>query len=230
MNQNKEIKEVDIDVDYENFKITPQVSSPPLFNIIDYSNNFNNFSSSDETEDLKNQLDSIRAALFGLQSFPNSVINTMKPDSLDIPKIVNVGWKEYNSDATDSGIPVILVNNEKAINLIYKREREGYKIYISQSRRVRNSEGHMTDPWNRSMYIYKPKFPSKIAIRENVKVELNSCEELLTWEIFTTIKGKKVSLLTWEKVKMGYLRRETIDKFLDQLNPNEIKLDKAYET
>jgi hypothetical protein len=189
----------------------------------------------DWTKDLPNQFVSqyMTQPYTSSPENPNSVVNTpieSDPDVFTEYPPTNSAWTEYRDGDFSTLIPLpsSITQCQKALELIDAVYKEGTKIYVGRMRDARDTDGHLLDPWKRSMNTFKPNFKVKLLSRQQTKVEANACEELIVWKAETTLKGKKVLLVVWENTRMAYLRKSTINSFLDRLSPYELKTDKVY--
>jgi len=96
------------------------------------------------------------------------------------------------------------------------------------TRKMREKDGHIYDPWNRSIHTYSSKFRIQQE-RRQTKVLSDSCEEIIMWIVKTTVDKVPVIILLWENIKLRYVRKSQEVKFLMSISPKEIKLDTDYE-
>ena len=154
-----------------------------------------------------------------------SVNQPLDEDVFNRYPIKNTSWLPYEKAETTI---LNLSESQKTTELIEKTYNSGIRVFIALSRMVRDDMGHLLDPWNRSMHDYRANFNANLFSRQRTKMEANSCDELLVWEVNTTLSGTKVLLILWEEVKLSYARKKTIQDFLNEIGPYQLKVDKNY--
>ena len=124
-----------------------------------------------------------------------------------------------------------VIHDEQIVEMpeIADKMRVGSIRLSAQSRTIRDYNGQCIDPWNRGMNTYQSNFKFNRSIRRQTKVESNAMTELFIWIIETSVSSFPVDLILWENVRISYKSKAIQNKFIESLNPRNIKKDIEYE-
>ena len=141
--------------------------------------------------------------------------------------INNFGYIKYNLESTILP-PACLIQWTELMEEAEKYSKVDTPVFIAQSRKVRDGNGHICDPWGRSMNTYKSHFNCNRSYRKQTEVLSNYRKEIIAWWVETSINGMSVAIIVWEEVQMAYLRKNTETKFLEAFNPTQVLENPLY--
>jgi hypothetical protein len=112
-------------------------------------------------------------------------------------------------------------NTPSILNMIHTFIEDEVEVFSSQLRHVRKtSNGHVLDPWKRSLFIHSEKYNiGDGMIKHETRLGQNGTDYLLLWIIETSLNKEKKILLIWEEVFVTHSTKPKQKKFFEQLNP-----------
>jgi hypothetical protein len=203
--------------------------------IIDYANNLEPRKHDDDCleimDDLMRKLSAQLAVPQSLlnPSTPNATVTNLSESIVSKHPILYTSYTEYNPDSTIGLPPVHLINWQSALKYIDEFSTIEIPVFIAQSKDVRNSDGDICDPWGRSMSSYKGNFLAKPMLRKETEITSSHSNEILLWVVETSVEGKRVGVILWEKVQMSFVRKSTKDAFLESLHPHRNNKTPVYD-
>jgi hypothetical protein len=153
-------------------------------------------------------------------------------EALTLYPIENTAFTSYapdNSVSPHTRLPEITANLRQLVD-------KGTLVFSARLREIRGADGHVYDPWNRSITGRPNMFMStaKPIISKNVSPLGWSLKLLLVWLIGTTLADQRVMLAIWEEAGQtlsgsASADADALDRFLERVDPYNIDMSTIYD-